>query len=157
MGEAAARAEAPAGAAEKVKLMKELNILTDRRDAIEAMIKARKTRLKGLMNDAGERCSESEWGTAAFKPKRSFTVEAPEKLSKFKKSVLIEGFKPSAKLVDALAKRGTSIKGIITVGVNETFEYSRPKGKEAEARRKEAVARSMQEAEAKVAEILERI
>jgi len=142
---------------EKAKLLKELAVLTDRKDAIEEMIKARKVRLKTLMNEDGERTLEGEWGAAAFKPKRAFSIEDRAALKKFKKDVLIEGFKPTAKLVDALGKRGISVKGVITIGVNETFEYSRPRGKEAQARRKEAIARSMQEAEEKVAEIVERI
>lgn len=137
-------------------LMCELEVLGQRADALEEMIKARKTRLQAVLNERGLRSAENEYGSCYFSPKRTFEV-VPEKVKSLPKKVLLEGFKPSAKLVDACAASGVDLKGAVTIGVYECFSYSPPKGKAAAALRKQAITRSMQEAEEKMAEIMERL
>ncbi|NIP96245.1 MAG: hypothetical protein GWO24_23565, partial [Akkermansiaceae bacterium] len=99
--------------------------LHNQRDGIDEAIKARKTRLESLMNAAGDRVVESDFdGSAAFTPRRNFKVSDRDILTKrCTKSFLAEGFKPTAALVDALAKKGISIDGMIDVGLNEQFQY----------------------------------
>lgn len=137
-------------------LMAELDILATRQDGLAGLVKARKSRAQAILNELGKRSVKNDHGTCFFTPKRSFTTDA-EKATKLPKKVLVQGFKASGPLVDACAKRGVDLKGAVTIGVYETFTYSRPRGKQAEAFRKEAVTRSMQEAEEKMSEIMENI
>lgn len=138
------------------KLMAELDILATRQDGLSELVKARKSRAQAILNELGKRSIKTDHGTCFFTPKRSFTTDQ-EKAAKLPKKVLVQGFKASGPLVDACAKKGVDLKGAVTIGVYETFTYSRPRGKQAEAFRKEAVTRSMQEAEEKMAEIMENI
>jgi len=149
-------AEAQAPEAEREQLLKELNILTDKQDALKAMIDARKARLQAMMNDAGERTVESDYyGGAGFSPRRSFKVLDKEKLKRrVSKAVLVEGFKPTAAIVDAMAQEGISVKDVIGIGVNESFSYRRPATKEAKERRRRIIDESRNVYEAKVAEIM---
>lgn len=141
---------------EREKVMRELEILGNRADAISKMAEVRKKRLKELMNQLGHRNNTNDYGQCFFQAKRTVSVNHAL-AKKLPKKILLEGFKPTVAMVDACAKKGTDLKGAVTVGAYESFTYSRPKGKEAEARRKEAIARSMQEAEEKVSAIMERI
>lgn len=141
---------------ELAQLMAEMEIISTRQDSLERLLKARRDRAQAILNELGKRSIKDDHGTCFFTPKRTFETDQ-EKAAKLPKKVLVQGFNATASLVDACAKKGIDLKGSVTIGVYETFTYARPRGKKAEAFRKEAVARSMQEAEEKIAEIMENI
>jgi len=152
----AARRGGPSPVEEKARLLAELNILTNQRDGIDEAIKARKTRLESLMNADGDRVFESDFdGGAVFTPRRSFrVVDRGVLVKRCSKAFLAEGFKPTATLVDALAQKGISIDGMVSVGLTESFTYRRPTTKEAEKLRKRMIAETRERADERVAEVL---
>lgn len=157
MGAQRQEAATPANTAdEKEKLLAELYALTCRADSIEEAIESRRARLQAMMNADGDvEFSHERWGKAVFGPRRTFKVIDPKKLAdKLTKELLAAGFKPTAALVDAMAQKGISIEGMIQVGVNESWTFSRPQTARAEAARKRFIAESRAQAEAKVAEIM---
>jgi len=142
--------------AQKAKLLKEINILDTQKRALDDAIKDRKSAIQALMDQAGDRSVSDEYsGSMSFTPRRSFKVTDKKMLkSRLTKDALVEGFKPTAALVDALTEKGISIAGMIDVGVSENLVYRPPSSKEAEAYRKSAIEESRRQAEAKVAEIV---
>ena len=142
--------------AEAEGLLKRLNILSDQKDALESIIKADKARLRALMEEQGDRITESDYyGSAVFAPRRNFQVLDADLLAKrCTKAFLAEGFKATAALVDALAERGVSIDKMISIGVNEQFTYRRPATAEADARRRSIIEDSKDRMQAKVNEIV---
>lgn len=158
MGDAARKTTVTEGITDEdvERLLKRLNILTDQRDALDELIKADKARLRAIMEERGDRAFESDYyGTVVFSPRRNFRVIDKGLLKKrVTKDFLVEGFKPTAALVDALAQKGISIDGMISIGVNEQFTYRRPTTAEAEERRRLIIENAKDRMAAKVNEML---
>lgn len=145
--------------AQKARLLRELSVLDSQQRALAAAIEDRKTALGALMDQAGDRTVKDEFfGEMAYTPRRSFKVVDKAVLQKrLTKEALAEGFKPTAAVVDALAKKGVSIDGMIDIGVSENLVYRPASTKEAKARRLTAIEESRRQAEAKVAEIVAKL
>lgn len=145
--------------AQKAKLLRELSILDTQKRALDAAISDRKTAIGALMDQAGDRSVKDDYhGEVSYTPRRSFRVTDREVLQKrLTKQALAEGFKPSATVVDALAKKGISVAGMIDIGVSENLVYRPASTKDAEARRKAAIEECRRQAEAKVTEMVAKL
>lgn len=144
---------------EKRDLVTGYVILADRGDAVEKLQKDKHDRLEYLMQQDSDRRIAAPAGTAAFEPRRSVTVaDAKLVAEKIDIQTLVEYFKPSTALIDALAAQGIAPSAVgLQVEEGEGLVVRRPQGALAKEVRKDAIERTKAETEATIARIVARM
>jgi len=141
---------------ERGELLRQLHVLNNQKDGIDAAISARKLRLEAVMNLLGDGKVKSEFdGSASFTTRNNFAVTSTKLLAeRCTKAFLAEGFVPTAGLVKALTQKGVSIEGMLSQGTTESFAYRRPSTKDAVAIQKQMIEETQARAEEYVVEMM---
>lgn len=151
----AADAAARDRGAEKVRLITEIAVLSDRQDALKQMIEEKKTRLNVLMNADGDQNVTTPYGAASIVSRRKVRVrDARIAAERFDRAVLAEYFSPTTDFVDALTVRGIPFEDCIEVEEPPVLEVRRPQSAADRAWRDQGIARTKAETAATIARIV---